>query len=97
MSKQNGKKIAQFPDAVTERGQKHLIEMMALMKQGHQCEIIFTVQRDDVEAFSPTAELDPRYTELFYKAVDQGLIVSPLLVKISQEEVVLTNKLLKIK
>lgn len=92
----NGKAHAQFPDAVTERGQKRLEEMRLLMKKGQQCEVIFTVQRTDVECFSPCKELDPAYAKLLYKAIDQGLIVSPLICEISREQVVLTNKKLKL-
>lgn len=91
-----GKKShAQFPDSVTERGQKHLEEMMLLMKKGHTCELIFTVQRSDVESFSPAAQIDKDYARLLIKALDQGLIVSPLIVNISKDEVKLTNKVLK--
>ncbi len=90
------KSVVQFPDGVSERAQKHLIEMMGLMKQGHKCEVIFTVQRSDATAFSPCKEMDPEYSKLFYKAVDAGLIVSPLVVDFDREQICLTNKLLKI-
>lgn len=93
----DGKSHAQFPDAVTERGQKHLVEMMKLMKHGHTCEIIFTVQRNDVEFFSPCADIDPDYAELFYKAIKEGLVVSPLVCDLSSSEIKLTNQKLKIK
>ena len=90
------KPIVMFPDGVSERAQKHLVEMMALMKHGHQCEIIYAVQRTDVEAFSPCAAMDPTYAKLFYKALDAGLIVSPLLVEFDQEQIRLTSQKLKI-
>lgn len=90
------KPVVRFPDGVTERGQKHLIEMMNLIKQGHTCEIIYTVQRADAEGFVPCDVMDPEYAKLFYKAVDAGMIVSPLLVHIDRDEVYLTNKKLKI-
>lgn len=96
MSRMKEKNVAQFPDAETERGQKHLVEMMKLMEEGHQCEVIFTVQRKDVDVFSPATDLDPKYADLFYKAVEQGLIVSPLLVELSREQIYLTNKLLNL-
>ncbi len=86
----------EFPDAVTERGQKHLREMMSLMKQGFKCEIIYTVQRNDVKTFSPCKAMDPEYAKLFDQAVKQGLIVSPLAVSLNQSEIVLTNEVLKI-
>lgn len=83
---------AQFPDAVTERGQKHIQEMMNLMKQGHQCELIFTIQRDDVDFFSPCKEFDPEYARLLQQAHDAGLIITPLIVDLSQTEIKLTNR-----
>lgn len=92
-----GKKShAQFPDAVTERGQKHIVEMKHLMKLGHKCEFIFTVQRSDVDVFSPCDELDPEYGKLLREAMAEGLRVTPLLVDVSRSEVVLTNKILKV-
>ncbi|MBC7457526.1 MAG: DNA/RNA nuclease SfsA [Bdellovibrionaceae bacterium] len=90
------KSIVQFPDGVSERAQKHLVEMMNLMKQGHQCEIIYTVQRAGAEGFSPCKAMDPVYANLFYKAVDAGLIVSPLVVEFDQNETRLTTNKLKI-
>lgn len=86
----------EFPDGITERGQKHLIEMMTLMKQGHICEIIYTVQRSDVDNFRPCETMDPDYAKLFYKAVKEGLIVTPLVVKFDQNEICLTSKQLKV-
>jgi sugar fermentation stimulation protein A len=86
---------AQFPDAVTERGQKHLHEMMLLMEQGHSCELIFTIQRNDVEVFSAAEQIDPVYAKLLAQAKKKGLIISPLLCDLSQTEIVLTNKCLE--
>lgn len=88
--------LAQFPDAVTERGQKHLTEMMKLMKQGHQCEIIYTVQRPDTKSFSPCETHDPEYAKLFYKAMNEGLIVTPLKVFMDRNEIYLTTERLKV-
>lgn len=67
---------AQFPDAVTTRGQKHLQELIDLIGQGHTAEIIFTVQRSDCSGFSPADIIDPAYGELLRKAAKTGLIIS---------------------
>lgn len=96
LTEKNGKNYAQFPDAITERGQKHLSEMMKLMKQGHTCELIFTIQRRDVDVFSVADHIDPEYGKLFHKAVEEGLIVTPVLVDLSQEEIKLSQKVLKV-
>jgi sugar fermentation stimulation protein A len=86
---------AQFPDAVTERGQKHLHELMKLMQQGHTCELIFTVQRNDVEVFSPCAAIDPEYARLLYAAREKGLIITPLICSVEQSGVTLLPTTLK--
>lgn len=96
VGQRGNEQIAMFPDTVTERGQKHIEEMMKLMKQGHVCELIFAIQREDVTAFSPADELDPVYTKLLRIAMKAGLIVSPIQVHISRDEVVLTKNILPV-
>lgn len=90
----NGKQIAMFPDAVTERGQKHIKEMVKLIEQGHKAELIFTIQRDDVKGFAPAEDIDPEYAKLLSAAIKKGLIVSPVIVEINQDEVKFTKKVL---
>lgn len=90
-----GKRVAMFPDAVTERGQKHLREMMDLMKQGHKAELIFTIQRDDVQGFAAAKDIDPEYARLLSEAIKKGLIVSPILVEFDQTQIFLTQKRLQ--
>lgn len=87
--------VALFPDSVTERGQKHIRELMALMKQGHTAELIFTIQRDDVTSFAAAADIDPEYAKLLREAQKKGLIVSPVLVGINQTDIYLTDRVLK--
>lgn len=89
--------VAQFPDAVTERGQKHLMELTQLIKQGNSAELIFTVQRSDAKTFSVAEDIDPEYKRLFDLAVKAGLVITPVVVEVNQDEVVLTNKVLKVK
>ena len=88
---------AQFPDAVTERGQKHLIELMKLIDGGHKAELIFTIQRSDVKAFSIAGDIDPKYKKLFDQAVLKGLIIKPVLVEINRDGIRLSQKILPLK
>lgn len=53
--------LACFPDAVTARGKKHLVEMQALAKQGNRCVMFFLVQRMDAVRFEPADHIDPAY------------------------------------
>ena len=89
-------KVAMFPDAVTERGQKHLIELMNLIDQGNTVELAFVIQRQDCEAFRAAHEIDPEYAELLKKAQKKGLILSPFVVKMSPLEIKVSGKKLKL-
>lgn len=64
---------AQFPDAVSERGQKHLKELMDLKKEGYRCAMVYVVQREDVESFSPAKTIDPVYAQLLNEAAHTGV------------------------
>lgn len=77
--------IAQFPDAVTERGQKHIEELATLMRRGFTTELLFIVQRADVEKFEAAADIDPRYAELLKEAMKKGLIVTVASFEISKK------------
>ena len=86
--------FAQFPDAVTERGQKHLQELMKLIDKGHKAELIFAIQRNDVTAFSVAEDIDPTYKKLFDQALKKGLLVTPVLVEITQDKIQLSKTVL---
>lgn len=84
--------LAQFPDAVTTRGQKHLRELMSLMEKGHTAEIIFTIQRNDCQGFSPADSIDPEYGELLRLAQKKGLKISPYVVILDENQIILSNQ-----
>ncbi|WP_432738435.1 DNA/RNA nuclease SfsA [Maridesulfovibrio sp. FT414] len=65
--------VACFPDAQTERGRKHLVELMDLAAKGDRVALFFLVQRNDGNCFGPADFIDPEYAELFYKALDAGV------------------------
>ncbi|MCB9881169.1 MAG: DNA/RNA nuclease SfsA [Planctomycetes bacterium] len=66
---------AQFPDAVSERGRKHLHELMDQVRAGHRAVQFFFVQRGDCEVFRPAWHIDPTYAETLETAVSQGVEV----------------------
>lgn len=70
--------VASFPDAVTERGRKHLHELMRLKREGHTSEILFVVQREGCERFRPADEIDAAYGEVLREAKKQGVEVRAL-------------------
>jgi sugar fermentation stimulation protein A len=65
--------LARFPDAVTERGRKHLEELARMVHAGHRAVIFFCVSRGDVEAFSPADDIDPLYGQELRRALAGGV------------------------
>ncbi|WP_216902056.1 DNA/RNA nuclease SfsA [Synechococcus sp. CCY 9618] len=65
-----------FPDTVTERGQKHLQELTALVP-GARAVLVPCLSRSDVTRFAPGDSADPRYGELFRTALTAGVEVLP--------------------
>jgi sugar fermentation stimulation protein A len=84
---------AQFPDAVSERGQKHLRELIRLRREGHASAMLFVVQREDVEVFAPAAGIDPTYARLLREAADAGVEISVHQCRIGLDAVTLGPKL----
>lgn len=68
--------LALFPDTVTERGQKHLVELMALLPEARAV-LVPCLSRGDVRRFAPGDAADPRYGELFRQALAAGVEVLP--------------------
>ena len=64
-----------FPDAVTERGLKHLEELSEMVKLGHRAVMLFFVNRPDGRAFTVADEIDPKYGAGLRKAVADGVEV----------------------
>lgn len=82
-----------FPDAVTERGQKHLRELMELKSQGIRTVMLFIVQREDVRAFKIENSIDEVYCRLLKEAIAAGVEVLVYQCKLSKEEIVVHQKL----
>ena len=62
-----------FPDAVTTRGQKHLRELMEMVKQGHRAVLLFVVQHTGITSVSAAKHIDPDYAELLTQAHQSGV------------------------
>ncbi len=64
---------AAFPDSVTERGRKHLEELIRLKKGGDETELWFVVQRNDCQKFSVARSIDPLYATALLEAERAGV------------------------
>ena len=64
---------AAFPDAVSERGRKHLRELASLVAEGHRGVMFYFVGRADCRRFRPADEVDPAYGETLRRVAAQGV------------------------
>ena len=71
LSKRNG--IAEFPDAITERGSKHLLELIDVVKKKRRAIMLFLVQRDDCKKFRIAEEIDTTYKKNIINAKKAGV------------------------
>lgn len=65
--------VAKFPDAPTERGVRHLAELSRAVADGYKAGVLFLIQRDDVEAFAPFRERDPKFARALSEAAKSGV------------------------
>ena len=89
-------KLAEFPDAVTTRGLKHIKELTKAGNKGYEVFIVFVVQREDCNKFKIASDIDPQYAELLNKAVKKNLNILCYDCKFSPKGIKL-NKKIKIK
>jgi len=65
--------VAAFPDAVSERGTKHLKELIRLRRKGHRAVLMFVIQRGRCRSIRPADEIDPEYGRWLRRAVKAGV------------------------
>lgn len=65
--------VGMFPDAKTERGQKHLRELIQIAQNGQKAVILFAVLHTGIEQFEVAKQIDPKYAELCQQAVENGV------------------------
>jgi len=68
--------IVQFPDAPTARGVKHLNELRQCIDEGYEAHVVFIVQMQDVQYFSPATEIHPAFAEALMEAEKAGVKVA---------------------
>ena len=64
---------ARFPDAPTQRGAKHLKELMKLKKEGKRCVVFFLIQHPIGKFFRPNWDNDPTFSQTLNEAYDAGV------------------------
>lgn len=82
---------AEFPDARTDRGLKHLRELSAAVVQGHRAILLFLVQRGDCDTLTLAADIDPAYAAGLQAALAAGIEVIGHTCHVAPEGISLAN------
>ena len=76
--------IGLFPDAPTERGARHLRELIQAKRQGYNAVIAFVIQGEGIDEVRPNAETDPEFAKAFYEAEAAGVEILFLKCRVTQ-------------
>jgi len=85
--------IALFPDAVSDRGAKHLRELMRLKAAGLRPVQLYCVQRGDVGEVRPADAIDPEYGRTLRRALEAGVEVMAYRAKVTPREIRLEERI----
>lgn len=86
-------RIAAFPDAVTQRGARHLRELASLAREGGRAVLLYCVNLTGIDAVRPAEEVDPAYAAALRDAIAAGVEVLAYGVQLTPEEVWIDRRL----
>ena len=87
------KKTAEFPDAITTRGSKHLLALIDAIKKGYKAYLIFLVQIQNMEKFKIAKDIDSEYYRNYLAAKKAGVNFLAYRCKINSKEILIEKKL----
>ena len=85
--------IVSFPDAPTERGVKHLNELITALDYGFECYVIFVVQMKGVTEFKANRERHPEFADALKKAFESGVKIKALDCIVTHDEIKLDTEI----
>ena len=85
--------VAAFPDAVTQRGAKHLRELAKLARQGVRAVLLYCVNLTGIDAVRPAEEIDAAYAQALRAAVSDGVEVLAYSARLDSEGIVIDRRL----
>jgi sugar fermentation stimulation protein A len=85
LSRRHG--LAEFPDSVTARGVKHLVEMSDMVRQGHRAVMVFLIQRNEARRLALARDIDPGYGAAFDAARAAGVEAIALRCRVGTEAI----------
>ncbi|AOT73328.1 sugar fermentation stimulation protein SfsA [Geosporobacter ferrireducens] len=85
--------VASFPDAPTERGRKHVLELIEVLREGMRGAVYFIVQREDAIAFTPNRTMDPLFADAVEAAYQAGVEFYAFTCKVAPEEILIYKEI----
>ncbi|MBQ9967329.1 MAG: DNA/RNA nuclease SfsA [Oscillospiraceae bacterium] len=67
--------VARFPDAPTQRGRKHLLELEKAVAEGYEAWVLFVIQMSDIKHFEPNRATDPAFSDALLQVSQNGVKV----------------------
>ena len=87
------KKTAEFPDAITSRGSKHLLTLIDAIKKGYKTYLIFLIQIENMKYFKIAKDIDSEYYKNYLTAKKAGVNFLAYRCKISSKEILIDKKI----
>jgi len=87
------KETAEFPDAITSRGSKHLLALIDAIKKGYKSYLIFLVQIQNMKKFKIARDIDNEYYKNYLAAKKSGVNFLAYRCKISPKEIYIEKKI----
>ena len=84
---------AEFPDAITTRGSKHLLTLIDAIKKGYKTYLLFLVQIQNMENFKIAKDIDPEYYKNYLLAKKAGVNFLAYRCNISSKKIFIDKKL----
>lgn len=82
-----------FPDAVTQRGRRHVEELAEAVGAGYRAAVVFCVQRDDAVGVRPHDESDPEFGRALRAAARRGVEVYAYACRVEPRQIQISHRL----
>lgn len=89
----DGSGLGIFPDAVSDRGRKHLRELMVVAEQGHRAVLFFAVLHTGIVSVAPADAIDGKYADTYREAIAAGVEVIAYGAEITSDKIRLRHRL----
>ncbi len=85
--------VASFPDAPTERGIKHINELIECLNEGYEAYIFFVIQMKNIDYFTPNYETHPEFGEALKKANNKGVKILAYDCIVTEDSIVIDKEI----